>query len=195
MPDIAEPEIRQPALSMPAATMLRKRIAPLCHALRVVAPLYALSVIGQMLQLWIDPAHVQQTFRQYFGVTVVTIELWQRIAGFAVHFAIWLLIVGVCFSIWQLFGGFLRGRVFTAEAAAIMRRAAFLGLAATLADILSRPLLTALATLSNPPGERAIAINLSTQDLLNLMLIGAFLALAHVHKVATDIADENASFV
>lgn len=179
----------------PALLALRARIGWLCHVLRITTPLYAAWVFVQIVQHWSDPDHLRRFYGGMLGITIVDIAPWQQVSGFAVHFLVWLPLAATACAVWRLFTGFLSGHVFTPDAAATLRLVAIWGVTAELAEMVSRPALSALATLGNAPHGRALAVFFSPQDLLNLLFLAGFLALAHVFKVAADIADENSSFV
>ncbi|WP_407050463.1 DUF2975 domain-containing protein [Methyloraptor flagellatus] len=193
MPYAPSPAAADPA--SPALQALRARIGWLCHTLRIATPLYAAWVFVQIVQHWSDTDHLRRFYGGMLGITIVDIAPWQQLSGFAVHFLVWLPLAATALAVWRLFTGFLEGRVFTPDAAATLRCVAVWGMGAELADLLSRPALSALATLGNAPHGRALAVFFSPQDLLNVIFLAGFLALAHVFKVAADIADENSSFV
>ena len=63
---------------------------------------------------------------------------------------------------------------------------------AQLLSIASRPLLAIILTLHFPAGEhqRAVLIFFQPNDLLTLLLLFGFLALAHIQKTAAEIHSE-----
>ena len=101
-------------------------------------------------------------------------------------------------GLWQaraLFGDFAAGRVFTLTSARRLRNFAACVLAQAVLGPLSSTALLLAFTFDNPPGRRQIAIALSTNDYLALIVGGVLLAVAWVMVEATRIADEHAAFV
>jgi hypothetical protein len=50
-------------------------------------------------------------------------------------------------------------------------------------------------TLHLPPGQRHVAISFQPNDLVLVLFLCGFIALAHIYKAAAEIADDNAQFV
>lgn len=107
--------------------------------------------------------------------------------------------VGVLlFGLWQvraLFADFAEGRVFTLASARRLRDFAASVLAQAILGPISSTALLLAFTFDNPPGKRQLAIALSSNDYLALIIGGVLLAVAWVMVEATRIADENASIV
>lgn len=102
------------------------------------------------------------------------------------------------YGLWQarqLFAGFAAGQVFTLASARRLRDFAAAMLAQAVLGPLSSTALLLAFTLSNPPGERQIAITLSSNDCIALIAGGVLLAVAWVMAEASRIAEEHASFV
>jgi hypothetical protein len=102
------------------------------------------------------------------------------------------------YGLWQarqLFAGFAAGQVFTLASARRLRDFAAAMLAQAVLGPLSSTALLLAFTLSNPPGERQLAITLSSNDYIALIVGGVLLAVAWVMVEASRIADEHASFV
>jgi len=174
---------------------LRTRIGWFCHVLRLAGPLYAGWVLITMFVYWGDTTMVARVYGLLLHTDVGTIPSTQRAAGFAVHFAIWLFTAAACLAMWRLFSGFLAGRVFTLDTALQLRRVALFGLVAELGDLLTRPLVSLIVTAHMPPGSHQVNVFFQPSDLLNIMFLVGFLALGHVFKVATEIADDHAAIV
>ncbi len=178
-----------------AVAALRARIGTLCRILRLAAPAYAIWVFALLAMHWSDGADVARAYGHWLRTELTDVPIVSRAAGFLVHMVVWGLIVGSCMNLWLLFSGFLAGRVFTVDTAKCLRRLALFGLAAEAADMISRPILSALVTLHLPPGSRHIGMFFQPNDLLNLMFLGGLLALAHIFKVAAEIAEDHAAIV
>jgi hypothetical protein len=179
----------------PAEAILRRRIARLCRMLRIAAVLYAVWGLIGILVLWNDPASVGTAWNARLRIDVGVVPGPQRLAGLTVCLVTWGFVATACLHLWWLTSEFLAGRIFTLDAAALLRRTALAGLAAGISDILFRPLIFVLMTLHMPPGQRQVGLFLMPSDLLDLMLLAGFLALAEVFRAAAEIADDNAQIV
>lgn len=174
---------------------LRARIAWLCHALRLAALAYALWVLAAIGLFWRDPAMVARGYGHWLGGDLAGITTPQLAAGAALHLGVWLLVAAACREAWRLFSGFLVGEVFARPAALRLRRMAIYGLAATVTDILARPLIAMIVTAHLPAGSRMVGVFTRPEDLLTVMLLAAFLALGHVFSVAAELAEDNAAII
>jgi hypothetical protein len=174
---------------------LRQQIGWLCQFVRFAALAYAVWTLFTISSLWLNKARVAAHYGHWLRTDLTDITGWQRMAGFAIHFGIWLLVAACVYSAWRLFSGFLAGRIFTLDAAIWLRRTALFGLAAQIADILTRPLVTGITTLHLPQGSRHLAIGFNQVDLVLLMFLAALVALAHIFKTAAAIAAENEEIV
>ncbi|MBT9290616.1 DUF2975 domain-containing protein [Prosthecodimorpha staleyi] len=187
--------LRVPLPATAAERKLRARIGGICRSLRIAALAYPVWELALIVWHWSDRDGLTGYYSALLKVPIADIALWQRGTAVAFHLAAWLLVARACLEVYRLFGGFLIGEVFCPEAAARLRRTALFGLAAVVAGILIRPVLTVLVTLGNPPDQRAIGLLFAPQDLLNVLFLVGFLALAEVFRAAAEIAAENAEFV
>ena len=95
----------------------------------------------------------------------------------------------------RLFAGFARGEILTERAAGCLRRFAIaVVLQAPLAPIVSAALSLAVSA-GNPPGERFVAIALSSTDYFALLVGAVLFAAATVMREAARLSAENAAFV
>lgn len=174
---------------------LQDQIRWLCQAVRYSALAYALWTFYVITTLWLDAPRVEAHYGAWLRTDLAGIEGWQRALGYGIHLGIWLLVAGCVLATWRLFTGFLDGKIFTLEAVSLLRRLALFGLAAQIADLATRPLVTGIVTLHRPPGGRALAITFNQNDLVLLLFLMAFVALAHIFKKAAEIAADNEGFV
>jgi hypothetical protein len=186
-------------VSLDAATdsrtaLLRRRIGWLCHALRVAAVLWVLWIVAMVVAVWSNKAGVIDGYTLFLGETLGKISD----ARYAAAFAIAILDCGfaalVAFCISKLATTYLSGHVFTPDAAVWLRRIGLAGVIAVAGDVIAR-----IAVVAIFAGRLVIATPhgfiLLPQDLLHLILGVFVLALAHIFKVATEIADDHAKIV
>ena len=181
--------------ALPRDHQLRRRIGWLCQAMRLAALAYAAWVLAAILWYWSSEDLVLRYFRSVLQVDLTAISAGRRLAGFAVHFGLWLMAAAACLSTWQLFTLYLRGEIFTLAAARWLRRIGVFGLASELGDIVSRPLVSLIVSADEAPGRHMVAVFFNPSDLLNVLFLTGFLALAHIFTVAAEIADEHSQIV
>lgn len=182
-----------PAVTSPET--LRRQIGWLCQTIRFAAVIYAGWTLFQIVTLWLDKEKVMRAYGNWLKVDLSGITDGQRAAGFLVHATIAALVVATIYAVWQLFSGFLAGRVFTLDATLWLRRIGIFGLAAEMADIFSRPLVTGIVSMHREAGSRMVSVALNPNDLVFLMFLLSLIALGHIHKKAAELAEENAGMV
>ena len=176
---------------------LRTRIAWLCHLVRLAAVGWAAWMFIAMMRVWADPARTAGMIGHYLNVDLGVISSSQIALGFATNVVAWIPIAAVAYCIWQLFGGYLRGRIFTGDTAAWVQRIGIAGLTAVAVSIVTRRIgwliITSHAGL--PLGTRLLTEFFIPNDLLEVWFSLFVLAVGHVFKVAAQIADDNDSIV
>lgn len=178
-----------------AQQALQRRIGWLCQLIRLIAAAYALWILVLVFLFWGDPDRVMRVYSGILQANIIAITNGQRLAGLTVSMASFTLTAIACWSVWQLFSGYLAGRIFTVDSAIWLRRIGTFGLMAQGLDLLTRPLVFAIVTWHMPSGQRATGIHFSPNDLLIILFLVGLVALAHVFKAAAEIADDNAQIV
>jgi len=115
-------------------------------------------------------------------------------AGAVLSLPLWLLLVGV----WHAkacFARFAQGQVFTAEAAAGLRRMAGWVAAAALAALIGSVLASVILTLHHPSGQRMVALGIGSDHLVTLFFSALVWLMADVIGQGQMLADENQGFV
>lgn len=90
----------------------------------------------------------------------------------------------------RVFAKFERGAFFKQETVDGLRATAWAGVWATITKLFVTPLLYVAMTFDNPPGERMLAVSVSSNDLIFLMFAVTFLVLAWVMSEGRRIADD-----
>ena len=103
--------------------------------------------------------------------------------------------LAVLWQLWNLFGEYRRGAVFSLRALACLRRFAALLLVLALASPVTQVLLSVAISLDNPPGQRQIVIMLGSSDYALVLGALVFVAIARVMTEAARVAEENEGFV
>jgi hypothetical protein len=103
--------------------------------------------------------------------------------------------LAVLWQVWQLFGEYRRGRVFSATSLAHLRRFSWALVGLALVQPLSRVLMSVAISLDNPPGHRHLVVSFSSNDFAVLLLGLVFVAIARVMVEAARAAEEVEQFV
>lgn len=181
--------------ALDSEALLRRRIGWLCQTIRLIVAAYAVWVLWLVFSFWGNGAWIVQIYSGLHQMPVLPLEAWQRIAGLCISLTTWSITAVACWCAWRLFSTYLKGQIFSVDAALWLRRVGIFGLSAMGLDIVTRPLVSALVTWHMPAGHRVLGINLNPHDLLTIMFLVSLVALAHIFKAAAEIADENAQIV
>jgi Protein of unknown function (DUF2975) len=173
---------------------LRRRVAPLCHAIRLSALAWIIWASVGTLSVFGSPARVAEHFGRVLNVDLTNLPT----SGYAMALTIilvdlaiaWLIVV----FIWRLFGHYLKGEIFSLAAVQDLGRAGWTGVAAVVADIVARPLIAYALTQHLGESQRHHFWT-NPNDLLHLLLALFIVALAHIFRVGVAIADENRQIV
>jgi hypothetical protein len=102
------------------------------------------------------------------------------------------------FGLWnlrRLFAGFGAGRVFTLENTRFLRMFAWSVMAVIVVQFFANGLLAVVLTLNNPPGQRVLALSLSTEHIIAIFVGFVFVVIARVLEEGRKLADDNASIL
>jgi hypothetical protein len=180
----------------PGLVLLRQKIGWICHAVRAMSVAYAVWVLVLLLRFWSSEARVVQGFSSALHAMIPGASELQRLAGFSVQMVCWFSLLGTVICVWRLFGGFLQGSILTVDASRRLMLVGVVGALTTGLAVLAEPLLAMIvsAQLASAP-DLALSRYLNPLALLELTFCAILIALAHVFKVAAELADENRGFV
>lgn len=173
---------------------LHRRVAPLCHIIRLCALAWISWATAATLMLFASPESVAAHYSRVLKVDLTSLPL----SGYAMALAIivfdlalaWLIVLFV----WRLFGHYLKGDIFSIAAVTEMWRAGWTGVAAVVADIVARPLLAYVLTQHLSENQR-YHFWTTPNDLLHFLLALFVVALAHIFSAGVEIADDNRQIV
>jgi hypothetical protein len=176
---------------------LRAQIGWLCHLIRAAAAARAIWLLVVLAWYWSDSAAIVQGFGRFLKVDLSGISTAQYALAVAGNLAAWALQAAISFCIWCQFGTYLRGRIFTADAALWMRRVGIAGLAALLFGLVWRHLIVVVMAfhLHLPLRTLLAAPWAGPFDVLQALFCFAVIALAWIYEAAAQMADENAQIV
>jgi hypothetical protein len=175
----------------------RARIERIARWMRRIIPITAIAAMLGTVALWLNPAWILATVPGQIGIPAGSLALSPaaQLGGFLVS-ALPLAVLVVSLAQTQaLFGRFAQGEVFSSGNAGRLRLVALCVVALAVARPLVRALLGVILTAGNPPGQRLLAVTVSSDDVFIGLAGVLLLAVAWVMVEGTRLADENASFV
>jgi hypothetical protein len=174
---------------------LRRQVAGLCHLIRWVAAGWIVWSLAILIANWGDIEVVKRNWGHHLKLDLTALPALDYAAAFAVVLADWAGSAVVVFFVWRLFGCYLRGSIFTTEAAREMRNLGIAGIASVAVDMVVRPLLAILLSWHLGSGVRNAAFWIEPNDVLHAMMALFVVAVAHILKVGVEIADDNRQIV
>jgi hypothetical protein len=173
---------------------LHRRVAPLCHIIRLCALVWIIWATTATLMVFASPERVAAHYGRVLNVDLTGLPL----SGYALALVIIVLDLAIAWLIvlfvWRLFGHYLRGDIFSIAAVREMWRAGWTGGAAVVADIIARPLLAYVLTQHLSENQR-YHFWTTPNDLLLFLLALFVVALAHIFRAGVEIADDNRQIV
>lgn len=174
-----------------------RRVVRLGRALSVATLVILLLLVGSGLGLWLSPALVERIVVPQVGLAghAVALDGASLCAGLVISaIPLGILAYGLL-QVRQIFRDFGRGEIISPLLA---RRLEAFGAAVTLQGLISPLVGAALSialTLGNPPGARAIALSISSHDVVAVIVGLLVIGIGAVMREAARIAEENASFI
>ncbi len=155
-----------------------------------------LALVAFFAWFWSDP-DLLKGWLQEFTQLPVTIPLtplayWGSFAAASLPFALGLATLWVTR---RLFLGYARGDIFTLAAARRLTAIGGLLLASMGAGVVARTLATLALTWENPPGQRQLAVSLSSHDFALAVLALLLMVVGWILGEAARLAEENRLFV
>jgi hypothetical protein len=190
--------------TVPASqSLLRARIGWLCHLIRITALLWAGWILVSIVWGWYwsgpDTAtKVAENLGRFLNADLTGLSNAQVMATFVGALGLWLFDAAIVYCIWRLFGTYLRGRIFTVDAAIWLRRLGITGFVALLAEVVWRRLaLFILTGHAHVPAATLLSFGqpLIPFDLLRVLFCLFVVMLAQIFKTAAEMADDNARIV
>lgn len=179
--------------AFPAVGALGRLSAFMCVVVAVTGAIAELALAW----VWLDPGLVEAYVlpRLVLAGAPVALDGTTRLVGFAVSMVPMAILLFTLHQSYELFDAFRLGQVFTAHTPVRLRR---IGLAMVVLGVL-RPvaamLLGLALTISNPDGQRILALSISLDDILIAAFGGLVLAIGHVLVEAARLADDNSQIV
>jgi hypothetical protein len=180
----------------PDVTALRQRLGTLCHFVRAMAALYLGWLFFSITRFWLDEELLIRVFSLRLQINIEGISVIQRLAGYSADMLTWLVLLGTVVSVWQLFGGFLKGSIFTVEAASHLQTVGEFGVGAVFVGFVTQPIKAIIVThhlAAAPKWQQTLLFDPSL--VLNLTFCLMVISLAHVFKTASALARDNAGFI
>jgi hypothetical protein len=182
---------------VPAGTAPQPHLRRLCQWVRALVLLGAVAQLAVLWHFWASPEWIARAAPQMTDLAGHAITLDARARWLGAASSLLPLAIGWygLWQLWRLFGHYARGLALTAAAQQSLRRFAWAVLLMAPAGPMFRAALGVVLTLGNPPGQRVLAIGISSNDYLLLLLGAVLLAIATVMAEAVRAVEENKQFV
>jgi len=189
--------------AMPTEMSLsRPQTAPMDRVRRIARWVRAMALVGGIVlltlgvTLWMSPTWVAKVAASEAGIDMTSpVTPAMQWGGALVGMVPVSLGLFALFQVWQLFGDYGRGAIFTPGATLRLRRLAWSLIGVAAAQVVARTATGLVLTMNNPPGQKMLVIRLSSHDYVLLLFGVLLLAIAWVMVEATRLAQENAEFV
>ncbi len=171
----------------------------LCKTLSVVARvLVALSFIGlgvlavlfavsALPELWASN-HLN-------GEAASALRPWQKIGLWVIAAIAVAPMIAMLMIMARLFSGFAKGHVFTGQSATSIRQIGGLLIIGAVLGVCVGAIRSVLVTITNPVGERSLAITIGSEEVILIVLGGLLLVIGQAMAEAARIDAENRSFI
>lgn len=186
------------ALPTSAGAMLAHRLRWRVRGVRVLVLLGAVAVPLLMLVLWTSEDWLRAVAPQLTGLaadTRFTLDGRARAWGAAASLPVLLLVHWTLFRLWQLFGEYAAGQVFSRAALSHLRGFARGLLVLAIAGPVYRAAVALALTVGNPPGQQMLVLGVDFTDYTQMLIGAVLLTIAAVMDHAVALAEENEGFV
>ncbi len=163
---------------------------------------FVVAIGGALAELalawvWLSPAYVQSLIVPHLGLGTapVALDFSTRLAGFAVSMIPLAVLFYALLQAFELFDGYRKGQLFTANAPMRLRRIGFSMLILAALRPLSGTLLGLVLTMAHPSGQKVLAFSFSLDDYMIAAFGGLILAIGHVMVEAKRLADDHNQIV
>lgn len=180
-------------LTFPAIGPLGRLSAFMCVVIAVGGALAEIALAW----VWLTPSWVEAYVapRLVLRDVPVALDAATRLTGFAISMIPMAVLLYMLHQAYALFDAFRLGHVFNAMSPVRLRRIGLCMVALALLRPITATLLGLALTWSNPPGQRILAVAVSTDDYMIGAFGGLILAIGHVMVEAARIADDNRQIV
>lgn len=174
---------------------LRLRLRRLAAIVRFLIVTGALLLVGTYVWIWLVPGHAHSQIKEAAGIDIDHMAPYMQVLGAAwtlVPIGIW---VYALHQLWQLFGEYALGNVFSRRALEGLRGFARCALATAFAEPIYGGVLSVIVTSDRKPGTRELNLAFTSNDYTMLLIGAVLLAIASVMAEAARVAEDNAGFV
>lgn len=176
------------------------RMRQLSRRMRIAVGAGGLALTAGAIAFLASPLLAPQTFSELARSAVGGSEAYvftpSAIAILVALFAIQLgVLLYAVWCIWRMLGELSGNEPLSREAAGWMYRGSFGFLATAALSFIATPIATVALTISNPPGERALAFSLGSTDLLALLIAAMMFMTSRILAVAAEIRDDQRAIV
>jgi hypothetical protein len=188
--------IADQVLDMPGRqTVLRQQVGSLCHVIRWASLAWIAWSLLIVVMKWSNLDALKNSWGHYLNLDLTALPVTLHAAAFAVILANWAIAALLVYFVWRLFGCYLRGSIFSAEAATELRNVGIVGVASVTADLIARPLIQIFLSWHLGSGARSFMFWAEPNDVLHMLMALFVVALALIFKAGVEIAEDHRQIV
>jgi len=155
---------------------------------------------GGAMPIYNDIADCSKKVTAYYGLNLVfnpshaqpalPMAVSRLLGAFIDSISIALLLWGcICFI--RLLRYYQRGEIFTADTLALFNKMSRIAFAWALYEPVNFTLLSIITSLANPAGQRVIAVGLTSNDLVHIVIVGLFMIITSLMQEAYTLKNEH----
>lgn len=179
------------------------RLARLSQGMAVLTLVLMILMFALNVVCWLWPELGQERFGFSFSISMMmetqidiqTIPWWQTLGGIVISSLPLLALVFAAINLYHLFSLYAHRVYFSEKAAVHMGRVGSGAMAWVALQFVCTPLMSLWLTINAPSGEHMIMIGFDSGDVTALFLGACFWVIAHILREASEVFNENQSFV
>ncbi|WP_147321239.1 hypothetical protein [Rhodoferax lacus] len=172
-----------------------QKLQRVAHLMRLASAGYALWMLWNILNWWMDADKVTRHFGSFIGRDLSAMGASQRLGALALDLIAWALLLVSVVQGWKFLGYLGQPARWSGAAARHISMCAWFAIACEGFAQLARPLQSFLLTAHLPVAEQVWKWRFQNVDLLAVLFCLALLMFAYVFAWTMEMAEENRSFV
>jgi hypothetical protein len=172
-----------------------RKLQRLAYLLRAASAGYAVWVLWNILNWWLDSDKVKHYFGDFVQRDLSALGASQRFAALALDLIAWTLLLLAVVHCWRFLNELGQPARWGGTAARHISRCAWFAMACEALSLVSRPVKSFLLTAHLPGADQVWKWNLLPMDLLVVLFCLSRLMFAYVFTWTMEVAEENRSFV
>jgi Protein of unknown function (DUF2975) len=170
--------------------ILPPTLTGVCYLARLIALAWLVWALVRISLIWWDGAQVTQIYARLAAKPLEPMSVGQHLASYCVILLAWAAAAVVVLRFWQLFGHYLGGRIFDAQAVTALTQLGWAAIAAVSIDLAARPVMFAIVS-----GGAGFRFWSDPNDLLHAAIALFIVIMAHIFEAGVRIDEDNRQIV